>query len=231
MGVNDYFWEDLLSHIRQQALVPVVGPELNVVSVGDAEQTLTTLIGRTLGRAVSTEGVAWELTMDEAVAAFLQERGQDELERLYRIIYDTITELDPAPCDALRHLAAIDDLQLFVSTTPDRLLAQAVNEVRFNGAPGRVSSPSPRISARANSHETANRQGIRNCRSQSVWSGRLDASVRDPRGGPAGVAARVVERRGQPSRLADQSVEASPDALHRLRDTRLARAVHAAHVQ
>ena len=26
MGVNDDFWDDLLSHIQDQRLVPVVGP-------------------------------------------------------------------------------------------------------------------------------------------------------------------------------------------------------------
>ena len=73
--------------------------------------------------------------MGEAVAAFLRERGRDEVDRLYRVINDIIVELDPAPGDALRDLAAIDDLRLFVSTTPDRLLAKAVNEVRFQGRP------------------------------------------------------------------------------------------------
>ena len=53
---------------------------------------------------------------------------------MYRVINDIIVELDPAPGDALRDLAAIDDLRLFVSTTPDRLLAKAVNEVRFHGS-------------------------------------------------------------------------------------------------
>ena len=73
--------------------------------------------------------------MGEAVAAFLRERGRDEVERLYRVINDIIVKLDPAPGDALRDLAAIEDLRLFVSTTPDRLLAKAVNEVRFQGRP------------------------------------------------------------------------------------------------
>jgi hypothetical protein len=136
MGVNDYFWEDLLSHIRQQVLVPVVGPQLNVVNVGDAEQTLTTLIGQRLAERYRLTVPPGITTADEAVAAFLQEHGQDEVERLYRVIYDTITELDPAPGEALRNLAAIDDLSLFVSTTPDRLLARAVNEFRFQGKPG-----------------------------------------------------------------------------------------------
>ena len=74
------------------------------------------------------------MTVDEAVAAFLRKRGRDEVElRLYRVINNIIGELDPTPGDALRDLAAIDDLHLFVSTTPDRLLAKAVNEVRFQG--------------------------------------------------------------------------------------------------
>ena len=71
--------------------------------------------------------------MDEAVAVVLRERGRDEVERLYRVINDIIVKLDPAPGDALRDLAAIADLRLFVTTTPDRLLAKAVNEVRFQG--------------------------------------------------------------------------------------------------
>ena len=47
MNGND-FWDDLLGHIREQVLVPVVGPDLTVVKVGDAEQTLTTFIGQRL---------------------------------------------------------------------------------------------------------------------------------------------------------------------------------------
>ena len=45
---DDDFRDDLLGHIGGQVLVPVVGPELTVVKVGDAEQTLTTFIGQRL---------------------------------------------------------------------------------------------------------------------------------------------------------------------------------------
>jgi hypothetical protein len=45
MNGND-LWDDLLG--RDQVLVPVVGPDLTVVKVGDAEQTLTTFIGQRL---------------------------------------------------------------------------------------------------------------------------------------------------------------------------------------
>ncbi|MGO9381147.1 MAG: TIR domain-containing protein [Mycobacterium sp.] len=132
MGVNDDFWEDLLAHIRQQVLVPVVGPDLNVVKVGDAEQTFNTLIGQRLAEKYDLTVSSGITTMGEAVAEFLRERGQDD--RLYRVIYDIIKEY-PEPGAPLCNLAAIDDLRFFVSTTPDRLLAQAVNQVRFQGRP------------------------------------------------------------------------------------------------
>jgi hypothetical protein len=135
MSVNEDFWEDLLSHIRQRVLVPFVGPDLTVVNVGNAEQTFTSLIGQRLAEKYHLTMPPGATTMGEAVAAFLHERGQDEVERLYRVINDIIVQLDPAPGDALRDLAAIDDLRLLISTTPDRLLAKAVNEVRFQGRP------------------------------------------------------------------------------------------------
>jgi hypothetical protein len=135
-GVKDDFWDDLLGYIRAQMLVPVVGPDLTVVNVGNAEQTFTTLIGQRLAERSHLTVSPGLTTTDQAVAAFLQERGQDEVElRLYRVINDIIVELDPAPGNALRDLAAITDVRLFVSMTPDRLLAKAINEVRFQGRP------------------------------------------------------------------------------------------------
>ena len=133
--MNEDFWDDLLAHIRQRVLVPVVGPDVTVVEVGNAEQTFSALIGQRLAERWNLSVSPGPTTMDEAVAAFLRERGRDEVERLYRVINDIIVEVDPEPGDALRDLAAIDDLRMFVSTTPDRLLAKAVNEVRFRGRP------------------------------------------------------------------------------------------------
>ena len=133
MSGNEDFWEDLLSHIRQRILVPVVGPDLGIVDVGNGEQTFSSLIGQRLAQRYDLNVAPGVTTMGEAVAAFLHERGQDELERLYRVIDDMIVQLDPEPGDPLRGLAAIEDLRLFVSTTPDRLLARAVNDIRFHG--------------------------------------------------------------------------------------------------
>jgi len=135
MGNNEDFWDDLLGHIRDRVLVPVVGPDLAMIDVDNTEQTFDTLIGQRLAERYDLTVSPGLTTMSEAVAAFLQERGRDEVERLYRVINDIIVKNDPAPGDALLDLAAIEDLRLFVSTTPDRLLAKAVNEVRFHGRP------------------------------------------------------------------------------------------------
>jgi hypothetical protein len=54
---DDDFWDDLLG--RDQVPVPVVGPDLTVVKVGDAEQTLATFIGQRLAEKFhSAKGIA-----------------------------------------------------------------------------------------------------------------------------------------------------------------------------
>jgi len=138
---EDFFWGDLLAHIRRQVLVPVVGPDLALVNVDGREQTFTSLIGQHLVEEYRLSAPAEVATTGEAVALVLEKRGRDEVDRLYRVIYDIINELDPAPGDALCDLAAIDDLRLFVSTTPDRLLAKAINKVRFQGSEETRESP------------------------------------------------------------------------------------------
>ena len=46
---------------------------------------------------------------------------------------EILGQLNPQPSVALRHLAEIRGFRLFVSTTPDRLLDEAINAVRFRG--------------------------------------------------------------------------------------------------
>ena len=135
--MNEEFWGDLLDRIRDQTLVTVVGTNVTVVNGDNAGQTLSSLIGERLAERFPGT-VSPGMNMDEAVAAFLLQRGRDQVElRMYSAINNIIKELDPEPGAALRDLAAIDDLHLFVSTTPDRLLAKALNEARFQGRPTR----------------------------------------------------------------------------------------------
>ena len=151
-GDDDAFWNDLLGHIRDRNLVTVVGPDVTVVKPG--EQTLSKLIGQSLAKQYPA-AVSSGMTMGEAVAAiFAQPGGPREVEyRLYSRIKHIINELKPAPGDALCDLASITDLRLFVSTTPDSLLAMAVKKVRSEGRIRELTASSNRATSEQPSNE------------------------------------------------------------------------------
>ena len=77
--------------------------------------------------------------------------------RLYRFIYEIINERVWTPGRALRDLAAIADLRLFVLTTPDQLLATAINEIRFGGGRRHASCHSRQAPAQVCSARTSPR--------------------------------------------------------------------------
>jgi hypothetical protein len=136
MGTDDdRFWDVLLNQIEDERLVPVLGSDLSVVNVGQTEQTLSSLIGQRLASQYQLSTPSEIGSTGEAVRAILQRDGRDQVELLYGDINRIIEKINPAPGKALRDLAAIDELRLLVSLTPDRLLAQALNEVRFQGRP------------------------------------------------------------------------------------------------
>jgi len=134
MAADEDFWDDLLGHLTEGVLVPVVGPDLLRVPGGSGEVTLSRLLGEKLAARYKVD-VAWQGggSLDDAVRAVLQAAGRDKLERLYRVINDALREIDPAPPPALRQLARITDLHLYISTTFDSLLARALDEERFGG--------------------------------------------------------------------------------------------------
>ena len=147
MGNEKAFWAHLLSHLRERVLVPVAGPDLTVVDVGGSQQPLTVHIGRQLSEQYQVALPPGPITTGTAVAAVLREYGRDEGELLYHVITDIIAEADPKPSEGLCDLAAIEAFNLFVATTPDRLLAKAVNKVRFGDWPfAREVSFSPNLS-------------------------------------------------------------------------------------
>lgn len=132
---DEDFWDDLLAHLRERVLVPVVGPELITVKDGERTLQLTHLIGERLAARYKLP-VQGSPGLHAAVQAYLAARGRDQDERLYRVVNDILAEIAPQPCDALRQLAAITDFDLFLSTTFDDLLARALDEVHYGGQAG-----------------------------------------------------------------------------------------------
>jgi hypothetical protein len=136
VAASEDFWDDLLGHLKDRVLLPVVGPELVTVQDGERRVSLSRLLGERVAARYQLD-VSWGPLpgLDDAVGAFLSARGTREAERLYRVVNDLVSGLDAPPPEALRQLAGIRDFHLFLSTTFDPLLARAIDEVRFGGEP------------------------------------------------------------------------------------------------
>ena len=128
-------WEDLLSFIEERRVIPILGPELLMVSTDRGPRLLFDWAAEKLATRlnVSTAELPRPFTLNDVVCVFLAARGRREeaYVRLRGIIKDA--NFEPPP--ALRQMAAISDFDLFVSTTCDSLLEHAINLERFSGAP------------------------------------------------------------------------------------------------
>jgi hypothetical protein len=136
------FWEDLLGRIEAKEVIPVVGAELLTVEDGGQQiQLYRTVAERLLSKnglsamALSGDEVLREHhELNDAVCA-LAATGKNLKDQYGKVnaILKSLVDQQKQPLPALRELASIKDFDLFVTTTPDDLLAQALNSVRFNG--------------------------------------------------------------------------------------------------
>src|SRR5215813_2240167 len=146
------FWEELLAQIEAGGVIPVVGPELLTVVVDGRSATLYRLLAERLlakygltASEASLESVAEpnketvslrpDHELNDAVCALAQ-RGR-RVQDLYRPITEQLKALVESPAEALlqplRALASISGFKLFVTTTPDDLLARAIDAERYGG--------------------------------------------------------------------------------------------------
>jgi hypothetical protein len=126
-------WDWLLQLVTEQKVIPIVGKELLVVSI-DGRQTLLEhhLAARLADELrVSRERLSPNFDVNEVAVAFAATGGDPS--RVYPRL-KAIVEQRPLPVEPLRMLAAITDFKLFVSTTFDSLLAEALDRERGAGA-------------------------------------------------------------------------------------------------
>jgi hypothetical protein len=133
--LDDDAWDDLLSFIEERRVIPIVGPELLLVSTEGGPRLLLDWVAEKLaGRLnVKISELPQPYTLNDVVCWFLAARGRRE--EAYVRMRSIIKESNFEPPVALRRLAAITDFDLFVTTTFDPLLENAVNLERFEGAP------------------------------------------------------------------------------------------------
>jgi hypothetical protein len=189
---SEDFWDDILGHLKDRVLLPVVGPELVTVQDGGRRVSLSRLLGERVAARYQLD-VSWGPLsgLDDAVGAFLARRGSREAERLYRVVNDLQNEILSAPevqaPEALRQLAGIRDFRLFLSTTFARASSGSLPTSR------RPSSRRTRASRarpiRSSSSSSARPRPRRNTRSttRTCSSGCTCCSPR-PRGCPIGSA-------------------------------------------
>jgi hypothetical protein len=151
MREAEEFWDELLAQIEAGQVIPVVGPELLAVIVDGREVPLYQALAERLlakygmtgivavggepGEASSAVPLHPYHELNDAVCA-LATSGR-RVQELYRPINDLLNTLLETQADSslrpLRDLAGVTGFRLFVTTTPDDLLARAIDTERHGG--------------------------------------------------------------------------------------------------
>ncbi len=134
-------WDNLLSDIKKNRVIPVVGEELYTLSnPGGGETPLYYAAAQRLAKLLKVElppDSEMGRPLNEVVCAYLRKEkargGTPEEERVCELFCEAVSGLDLQPSAALQNIAAITDFKLLVTTTPDDLLERALNEKRFGG--------------------------------------------------------------------------------------------------
>ncbi len=131
---SDDVWDDLLNYIEEKRVIPIVGPELLKVETESGPRVLNEWLAEKLAARLNVDlsQLAQPPTLNDVVCTYLSARGRRE--EAYTRLRTIMREAAFAPPLPLRQLAEITDFNLYVSTTFDPLLEQAINTVRFGGA-------------------------------------------------------------------------------------------------
>ena len=134
LAVNtERLWDQVLQFIEEGRVIPVVGPELLTLEAGGRTTHLYGYLAERLAKQLRITSSSGD-TLNAVVCRYLAEGG--EIEDIYPALKRVMPPLDELSLPAaLIKLAEIRPLKLFVSTTFDPLLAQALNRVRYGRQP------------------------------------------------------------------------------------------------
>ena len=128
-------WDDLLNYIEERRVIPIIGPDLLRVQTDSGLRPLYEWLAEKLAARLSVDivGLPRPLTLNDVTCCYLGQRGRRE--EAYTRLRSILREVTFEPPLALRQLAQITDFDVFVTTTFDPLLEQAINLERHGGQP------------------------------------------------------------------------------------------------
>jgi hypothetical protein len=128
-------WDDLLNYIEERRVIPIIGPDLLRVQTDRGLRPLYEWLAEKLAARLSVDvvGLPQPLTLNDVMCCFLAQHGRRE--EAYTRLRSILREVQFEPPLPLRQLAQITDFDLFVTTTFDPLMEQALNLERHGGQP------------------------------------------------------------------------------------------------
>jgi hypothetical protein len=129
---EDLDWDELLLHVRDGRVVPVIGSELFQVEHEGKRVSAEALIARDFATALKVQ-VPFDpsLRISDVALRFLQAHGDPR--RLYTNLKKVLGQRPLPVPEPLRQLASIRELRLFLTTSCAPFVQQAIDQVRFGG--------------------------------------------------------------------------------------------------
>jgi hypothetical protein len=128
---NEFFWETLLTLLDEGSVVPILGDELAVNDEGVRwHGELARILATEL--RIPPDELPERPTPNDVCSAYFR-RGATRRTEIYTRLAMAAKRLEFKPSLALRQLASIRAFKLFVTTSYDPLIAQAIDAERFNG--------------------------------------------------------------------------------------------------
>ena len=130
------FWEQILQVVDEGRVIPVVGPDLLLLSQGDPTALLYPHLAERLAKylELSDDKLPTRDSLNAVACRYLA--GGNDPQEIYSALKAVMPADDELPIpEPLIKLAEIRSLKTFVSITFDSLLERAINHVRFGGQP------------------------------------------------------------------------------------------------
>jgi len=129
--ITEDFWDNLLTNIEEQRVIPIVGPELLTVQDEGVEKPLNRYVAERVAqeRGIDLEDLSELAPLNDVVGRWLREKKHTR-NVIYKNIKAVSTDAALTIPDSLLKLAQIRHFKLFVTTTFDSLMERALNQVR-----------------------------------------------------------------------------------------------------